>query len=76
MSRSRRSLLPRIEPRNQVSWNQRDILLYGIGIGAKADDFSIINGACICHTARSCERVITSPFTPELGTLLSFLSST
>ncbi|KAH9924966.1 peroxisomal dehydratase [Epithele typhae] len=26
-----------------VSWNQRDILVYGIGIGAKANDFAIIN---------------------------------
>ena len=28
----------------QVSWNQRDLLLYGAGIGAKANDFAIING--------------------------------
>ncbi|TBU57564.1 peroxisomal dehydratase [Dichomitus squalens] len=27
-----------------VSWNQRDILIYGVGIGAKRDDFAIING--------------------------------
>ncbi|KAI0708343.1 HotDog domain-containing protein [Earliella scabrosa] len=27
-----------------VSWNQRDILIYGVGIGAKSDDFAIING--------------------------------
>ncbi|RPD59276.1 peroxisomal dehydratase [Lentinus tigrinus ALCF2SS1-7] len=26
-----------------VSWNQRDLLLYGAGIGAKANDFAIIN---------------------------------
>lgn len=30
----------------QVSWNQRDLLIYGVGIGAKSNDFAIINGAC------------------------------
>ncbi|KAF9804681.1 hypothetical protein IEO21_09284 [Rhodonia placenta] len=27
----------------QVSWNQRDLLIYAVGIGAKADDYSIVN---------------------------------
>ncbi|KAL7284837.1 hypothetical protein ACG7TL_002150 [Trametes sanguinea] len=26
-----------------VSWNQRDLLLYAVGIGAKKDDFALIN---------------------------------
>ena len=28
----------------QVSWNQRDLLLYAVGIGAKKDDHSLANG--------------------------------
>lgn len=29
---------------NQVSWLKRDLLLYAIGIGAKATDQTIVNG--------------------------------
>ncbi|KAH9846740.1 peroxisomal dehydratase [Lenzites betulinus] len=31
------------EEEKPVSWNQRDILIYAIGIGAKKDDFALIN---------------------------------
>ncbi|CCM01379.1 uncharacterized protein FIBRA_03429 [Fibroporia radiculosa] len=27
----------------EVSWNQRDLLIYAVGIGAKKDEFSIVN---------------------------------
>lgn len=32
-----------LDDEQPVSWNQRDLLLYAVGIGAKADDFSIVN---------------------------------
>ncbi|KAJ3475014.1 hypothetical protein NLI96_g12115 [Meripilus lineatus] len=31
------------EPDIPVSWNQRDLILYAIGIGAKKDDFPLVN---------------------------------
>ncbi|KAL4245886.1 hypothetical protein ABKN59_009193 [Abortiporus biennis] len=31
------------EPDVPVAWNQRDLILYAIGIGAKKDDFALIN---------------------------------
>lgn len=29
----------------QVAWLKRDLLLYAVGIGAKKDDHTLINGA-------------------------------
>ncbi|KAI0649674.1 peroxisomal dehydratase [Trametes meyenii] len=31
------------EDDQHVSWNQRDVLIYAVGIGAKKDDFALIN---------------------------------
>lgn len=28
----------------QVSWNQRDLLTYAVGVGAKATDLSVVYG--------------------------------
>ncbi len=48
-----------------MSWNQRDLLLYGVGIGAKANDFAIINGTCPCLLGRSTSEVKVAPSAPR-----------
>jgi peroxisomal enoyl-CoA hydratase 2 len=31
----------------QVTWNQRDLLLYALGIGAKKEDFGLVYGTSV-----------------------------